>query len=181
MNLKMNNLFLFETIFFEISSSQYIVFNSRNVNCFVVIVVLYNMNFAYLMNSFTTIIIMSYVIFVVKFFDFESFVMKFNAMFWYDRFIDFNDWNLFICSKRSIFVIAYFKQFFMYFSTCFFNICMFVVFCTLLKVLITFWCFDVFESWACRMTFYIFSNAFVLFNIVSFLFNNDLEIFFVVS
>ena len=139
------------------------------------------MNLACLMNSFTTIIIMSYVISIVKSFDFESSMMKSSAMFWYDRFDDFNDWNLSICSSRSIFVIAHFEQFFMYFSTCFFNICMFVVFCTLLRVLITFWCLDVLESWACRMTSHIFSNVFALFNIASFLFNNDLEIFFVAS
>ena len=81
MNLKMNNLSLFEIIFFEISFSQYIVFSNRNVNCFVVIVILHDINLACLINSFTTIIIISYVIFVVKFFDFESFIMKINALF----------------------------------------------------------------------------------------------------
>ena len=139
----MNNLFLFEIIFFEISSSQYIVFNSKNVNYFVIIVILHDINFACLMNLFTMIIIMSYMIFVVKFFDFDSFVIKFNAMFWYDRFDNFKNWNLFICSRRSIFAIAHFEQFLMYFSTCFFNmhVCCFLHSFESFDNVLMFWCF----------------------------------------
>ena len=81
MNLNVNNLSLFETIFFEISLSKNIVRNSKNANCFVVIVILHDMNLTCFVNSSIIVMIMSYVTFVVKSFDFESLVMKFSAMF----------------------------------------------------------------------------------------------------
>ena len=81
MNLNVNNLFLFEIIFFEISFSKNIVCNNKNANCFVDIVVLHDINLTCFANSSIIVIIMSYVTFVVVFFDFESFMMKFSAIF----------------------------------------------------------------------------------------------------
>ena len=52
MNLNVNNLSLFEIIFFEISFSKNIVRNSKNANCFVDIVILHDMNLTCFVNFF---------------------------------------------------------------------------------------------------------------------------------